>query len=172
METLKILLGDFRPGRAEVLDAGLRMSGPIMRREFIPFSTISSIKPLRSERLKLPEDQVKTAALGGVVGGIATGALAGGLTGRAGAVLGAVAGAFLAAARDFTTCRVVLADGRQFTAVARTSLWAALEDARRRPPLQEVIVPEGAAIDRSRRLLSDVRDRVVAVAGRFPGRKN
>ncbi|WP_342360783.1 hypothetical protein [Terrarubrum flagellatum] len=132
MGYLKIIAGDFKPGRAALVGMGIQVRGHGERiDEMIPYGAIDRVLELERSRRVTVGDRAALGAAGGVFGGVAAGALAGGLTGPAGMVIGAVAGAILATGQKVVTRRIALIDGRWFAASATTDIWKALDDARR-----------------------------------------
>jgi hypothetical protein len=140
MSFIRVIAGDFCPGRVEFDDVGFAMRCRAGRNEVIEFGDVREVRALEHERNVMLGDRVAGVAVGGIIGGVAAGALAGGLTGPAGAVLGAVAGAILSVRRKFLTCRVELRDSRAFVATARSETWAAIRDTISRSPLKPVIL--------------------------------
>jgi outer membrane lipoprotein SlyB len=133
--SIRVVGGDFRPGRAAYDDIGFMLTNAGNVRELVPFGAVLAIRQLGSERRSIVSDKLMSVAGGGILGGIAAGALAGGLTGPAGAALGAAAGAIIAVRRKFLTCRIELRDGRTLIATARQDTWDALSDCVARAPI-------------------------------------
>jgi len=148
MSFIRVIAGDFDPGRIEFDDVGFAMRSRAGRNEVVEFGDIREVRALEHEKHVMLGDRAAGVAVGGIIGGVAAGALAGGLTGPAGAVLGAAAGAILSVSRKFLTCRVELRDGRTFVATARSETWAAIRDTIRRSPARPVVLdvtPETAS---------------------------
>ena len=140
MSFIRVISGDFDPGRIEFDDVGFAMRSRAGRNEVIEFGYVRDVRALEHERHVMLGDRAAGVAVGGIIGGVAAGALAGGLTGPAGAVLGAAAGAIFSVTRKFITCRVELRDGRTFVATARSETWAAIRDTIRRSAPRSVIL--------------------------------
>jgi hypothetical protein len=148
MRGIRVLGGDFRPGRTTLDYPSLQLTNRDGASEEIPISSIVKVKIVERERRTTLLDRFSTAAAGGIVGGIAAGAMAGGLTGPAGALIGAAAGGLLAAGQMFVTCRVELAEGRWFVATAHKDTWKSLEAYRRLPPeMRTVSAPQTIDVD-------------------------
>ena len=130
MSFIRVIAGDFRPGRVEFDGVGFALRTLSGRSEYIDFGDVRDIQTLEHENRSTVTDRLTGLAAGGIVGGIAAGAMAGGLTGPAGAVVGAAAGAVLAI-RKFLTCQVLLHDGRRFVATGKSETWTAIRSGTR-----------------------------------------
>lgn len=151
MSYVRVIAGDFCPGRVEFDGIGFALRTLSARSEYIDFADVRDIQTLERENRSSVTGGLAGLAAGGIVGGIAAGAMAGGLTGPAGAVIGAAAGAVLAATRRYLTCQVLLYDGRRFVATGKSETWAAIRSCARdaarakRPAITESSPPPPAS---------------------------
>lgn len=127
--TLKVISGDFQPGRAIIVMDGLQLLNRGGDVELVQFPKIAKVEKLQTERRTSTFDRMKNATAGSIVGG-GIGAAAGLMsfvrTGPMGAAVGGTIGALLTVGHKYRTCRVTLDDNRKIIAVAANTNWLAL----------------------------------------------
>lgn len=126
---LKVISGDFRPGRAIICMNGLKLRNRGNAIELVEFAAVSLIERLHTEKRASTVENVKGAALGGAIGGsagIAASVFATRAAGPLGLLAGGAAGALLSVKHKYHTCRITLQDGRKVIAVAANTNWLAL----------------------------------------------